>query len=140
MIAKLTGQILILSFLILLFNIVGTTQAFAQRSISEMLNTKMNANDSGILAKNANSLIGSDVYVCDIVTDYNVKKKQVTKVVLGNKVHGQNLAIIFKEKPNINPKGLLRSKICLSGVVVNYKGGAAIIVSKKEQFHIQILL
>lgn len=140
MLAKPAHQFVIWVFLISVLTTLSNTQAFAQKSVTEMLSTKMNANDTGILAKGARELIGVNVYVCDIVKDYKLKKKQITRVDLGSEASLQNLVIIFNETININKKGLLGSKICVSGKVVKYRGRPTIIVSDQHQLATQILL
>jgi len=116
------------------------TKAFAQRSVEKLLDGKMNAHEPGMTANDAINKIGIDVYVCDFISGYKVRKNLVNEIYLGDKNSMKAITVVFQNNLTFPKTNLIGSKLCISGKVIKRRGRATIFVSKADQLarHIQI--
>jgi hypothetical protein len=126
--------------IILCFPFTFMTKAFAQRSVKQLLESRMNVDELGITANEASTMVGNNVYICDFITGYKARKNLVKQVYIGDKDPSKAMNVIFKNNIKLQQTNLIGSKLCISGKVVKRRGRATIIVSNPDQLanHIQI--
>jgi ribosomal protein L36 len=114
------------------------TKAFAQRSVKQLLESRMNADEPGITANEASTKVGNNVYVCDLISGYKPRKNRVKEVYIGDKDPLKAINVVFQNNIKLQQINLIGSTLCISGKVVKRRGRATIIVSNPDQLAKQI--